>query len=146
MGRVGQKAGKGWFLYDDERKPIPDPEVVDVDSRRPRASAGIPQRTFTDEEIVERCIYALVNEGARILEEGFAAAGVGHRRDLPERLRFPGLARRPDVLSPIAPASRPSTRASPSSIVTLGDRWAPAPLLAQLAASGRTFRDRDRHA
>ena len=63
-----------------------------------RRDAGIAPRAISDEEIVERAIYALVNEGARVLEAGVARARLGHRRDLRERLRLPGVARRADVL------------------------------------------------
>ena len=73
MGRLGQKAGKGWYRYDDHRKADAGSRGRGADPRRRRATPASPQRTFTDEEIVERCVYALINEGARILEEGFAA-------------------------------------------------------------------------
>jgi 3-hydroxyacyl-CoA dehydrogenase len=71
MGRLGQKAGRGWHRYDENRKPSPDPEVEALIEQTAR-DAGIERRAIGDQEIVERCIYALVNEGARILEEGFA--------------------------------------------------------------------------
>jgi 3-hydroxyacyl-CoA dehydrogenase len=71
MGRYGQKTGAGWYRYDENRRAIPDPEV-EVLVRQWASEAGIPQRQISAEEIVERCIYALVNEGARILEEGYA--------------------------------------------------------------------------
>jgi 3-hydroxyacyl-CoA dehydrogenase len=143
LGRIGQKAGKGWFLYDDQRKPIPDPEVVDL-IRTTARDAGIPQRTFTDQEIVERCIYALVNEGARILEEGYA----GRASDIDviylNGYGFPGWRG-----GPMFYADRTGLAVIHDRIAALhrdlGDRWRPAPLLAQLAASGRTFRDRDRN-
>ena len=72
-GHFGQKTGKGYFRYDaGSRAPVPDPEVertiVDASSR-----AGITRRAITQEEIVERMIFPMINEGARILEEGIAA-------------------------------------------------------------------------
>src|SRR6185437_712541 len=75
LGRYGQKTGAGWYTYDENRRPIPDPAVADL-VRRWSAEAGIPQREIPSQEIVERCIYALVNEGARILEEGYALRAV----------------------------------------------------------------------
>jgi 3-hydroxyacyl-CoA dehydrogenase len=63
-GRYGQKSGAGWYRYDQDRKPIPDPEVVALVQKRHRA--------ISSEEIVERCIYSLINEGANILDEGIA--------------------------------------------------------------------------
>jgi 3-hydroxyacyl-CoA dehydrogenase len=71
MGRYGQKTGAGWYKYDEKRQATSDPEVTSL-VRKWAADAGIPQRTIGAEEIVERCVYALVNEGARVLEEGYA--------------------------------------------------------------------------
>jgi len=67
MGRYGQKTGAGWYRYDENRRAIPDPEVAAM-VRNWSAEAGISHRQIPAEEIVDRCIYALVNEGARILE------------------------------------------------------------------------------
>jgi 3-hydroxyacyl-CoA dehydrogenase len=71
-GHFGQKTGKGYFRYEPgSRTPLPDPEVertiVEASLR-----AGIARRTIAQEEIVERMIYPMINEGARILEEGIA--------------------------------------------------------------------------
>ena len=71
-GHFGQKTGKGYFRYEARsRTPLPDPEVertiLEVSSR-----AGIARRPIPPEEIVERMVYPMVNEGARILEEGIA--------------------------------------------------------------------------
>src|SRR6185369_11677817 len=71
MGRFGQKTGGGWYRYGDDRKPIPDPDVLAL-IEKTTAAAGIKRRAFTSEEIIERTIYALINEGARVLEEGVA--------------------------------------------------------------------------
>ncbi len=71
-GRYGQKAGAGWYRYETaNRTPIVDP-AVDKIIEDYRAEKGITTRTYTDREIIERCVYALVNEGAKILEEGIA--------------------------------------------------------------------------
>ena len=71
QNRLGQKTGRGWSRYDENRKPSPDPEVAALIESTARA-AGIERRVIPQEEIVDRCIRALVNEGARILEEGMA--------------------------------------------------------------------------
>ena len=69
-GRFGQKTGKGMYLYEPgSRTPIPDPEVRSLITREAEA-LGVEQREIVADEIIERCIYALVVEGARILEEG----------------------------------------------------------------------------
>jgi 3-hydroxyacyl-CoA dehydrogenase len=72
LGRYGQKTGKGWYSYKPgDRTAYPDPEVEKIidDARK---AAGITPRKIADEEIVERLVFALTNEGARILEEGIA--------------------------------------------------------------------------
>jgi len=72
MGRYGQKTGKGMYRYEQgSRKPIPDPEVTAL-IQGEAARLDIEQREITEKEIIERCIYGLVVEGARILAEGIA--------------------------------------------------------------------------
>lgn len=72
-GRVGLKVGKGIYLYEEgSRKPVPDPEVLDIASQEAE-KLGVTQRQHSDTEILERCIFPLINEGAYILEEGIAA-------------------------------------------------------------------------
>ena len=71
-GRFGQKSGAGWYRYEaGNREAIVDPSIDDMVVARSR-SLGIRRRAISDDEIVERCIFALVNEGARILEDGVA--------------------------------------------------------------------------
>jgi 3-hydroxyacyl-CoA dehydrogenase len=67
-GRYGQKTGAGFYRYDENRKPTADPEVLALLQKTHRA--------ISDQEIVERCIYALINEGAKVLEEGIASHAV----------------------------------------------------------------------
>ena len=71
LGRYGQKTGKGFYLYPDGRKAIVDPEI-DALVVRHSHTLGLTRRAIEDAEIVERCVLALVNEGARLLAEGFA--------------------------------------------------------------------------
>ena len=74
-GRRGQKNGRGYYIYDsDTRTPTPDPEVVEL-IRNFAESKGIEQRVITDQEVLERCLYPMVNEGAKVLEEGIAIRG-----------------------------------------------------------------------
>ena len=138
MNRLGQKTGAGWFRYGDERKPIPDPEVEGLVAATATA-AGIARRVFTNEEIVERTIYAMVNEGARILEGGFAQRAADIDVIYLTGYGFPGFrggpmfyADRvglPQVYERIAAFHREH-----------GARWRPAPLLERLAREGSTFR------
>lgn len=71
LGRLGQKSGSGWYRYDENRRPQPDAELVRL-LREYAAARGIEQRAWTAEQIRERTLLALVNEGARILDEGMA--------------------------------------------------------------------------
>ena len=142
MGRLGQKRGKGWYRYDDPRTPTPDPEVHEL-IRSLAADANIPQRAIADDEIVERSIYALVNEGARALEAGVAARasdidviyvnGYGFPAWRGGPMFYADRVGLPIVLERITAFHRDH-----------GERWRPAPLLVELASAGRTFRDRDR--
>jgi len=72
QGRLGQKSGAGWYRYEPgERKPLRDPEVeafIVEESRR----LGIERQPLTEEEILKRCLYGMINEGARLLEQGIA--------------------------------------------------------------------------
>ncbi len=72
LGRLGQKSSAGWYRYDAERRARPDPEVTALLVRH-RAARGLTPRTFSDEEILERCLYAMINEGARLIEEGLVS-------------------------------------------------------------------------
>jgi len=70
-GRYGQKTRKGWYKYDEKRQASPDPDV-DRLVREYAAVQGIQRRKISDAEIIERTVGALINEGARLLEEGIA--------------------------------------------------------------------------
>ena len=72
MGRYGQKTGAGYYTYDDNRKATPDLAVEELIVKH-SAARGITRRPVSDEEIRERLIYVMINEGAKILEEGIAA-------------------------------------------------------------------------
>ena len=71
-GRLGQKSGAGYYVYDDNRKASHDPAVDELLDAH-RRERGFTARTISDEEILERCLFAMVNEAARILDEGAAA-------------------------------------------------------------------------
>jgi 3-hydroxyacyl-CoA dehydrogenase len=71
IDRWGQKKGAGFYDYDEKRRPSPSPKVQQIIDDF-RAKAGIEPREISDQEIVERTLYTMVNEGAKILEEGMA--------------------------------------------------------------------------
>jgi len=139
-GRFGQKTGAGWYRYEaGQRDPIPDPAVEALIARY-RADAGIAPRQVSDDEVIERCIFALVNEGARILEEGIAARpsdldivylnGYGFPLHRGGPMLYADLVGLPNVVRALRRfAAEPGADAS----------WQPAPLLVRLADEGRTF-------
>ena len=141
MGRHGQKTGAGWYDYlPGEREALPSPVVADLLERH-RASLGIVPRNISDEEIVQRLVYALVNEGARIVEEGIAArasdvdlvylTGYGfppHRGGPMHYADMQGLS---NVVAAMRRfAQNPNDDAS---------FWQPAPWFVKLAEEGKTF-------
>jgi 3-hydroxyacyl-CoA dehydrogenase len=71
LGRWGQKKGAGFYDYDEKRRPTPSPVVAEVIEEF-RRKEGVAKRDISDQEIVERTLYTMVNEGAKILEEGMA--------------------------------------------------------------------------
>ena len=142
MGRYGQKSGKGWYLYGEDRKPVPDPEVEALIERSAR-EAGIERRAISDQEIVERSIYALVNEGARLLEEGYALRASDIDAVYVNGYGFPAWRGGPMFHAGLAGVKRVLERITEFERKH-GSRWAPAPLLVRLANEGRTFRDYDR--
>ena len=139
-GRFGQKTGAGWYRYEaGKRDPIPDPAVEELIAQF-RAEKGITPRKISDEEIVERCIYALVNEGARILEEGIAARasdidvvylnGYGFPAKRGGPMHYASQVGLANVVRALRRfAAEPGASAS----------WTPAPLLVRLAEEGKTF-------
>src|SRR5688572_1994811 len=138
-GRLGQKTGKGFYRYEKgDRTRHEDPEALEILARR-AAELGVERRLHTDQEILERCIFPLLNEGLRILEEGIAqrasdidvvwCMGYGFPRyrggpmfhadtiGLPALLA--GMEKYRDMFGPM--------------------HWQPAPLLVQLVREGRTL-------
>jgi 3-hydroxyacyl-CoA dehydrogenase len=137
MGRYGQKSGAGWYKYDQNRGAIPDPEIERL-LRKQAAEAGIPQREISPEEIVDRCILALVNEGARILEEGIALRSVDIDIIYVNGYGFPVHRGGPMWYADTAGLQRVVERISEFHRQH-GELWEPAPLLTRLAQEGSTF-------
>ena len=139
-GRFGQKTGAGWYRYEaGNRNPIPD-SVTEQLIAEYRAAHGITARRISDEEVVERCIFALVNEGARILEEGIAARasdidlvylnGYGFPLQRGGPMLYADSVGLPQVVRSLRRfAAEPGADAS----------WQPAPLLVRLAEEGKSF-------
>ncbi|MDX1982875.1 MAG: 3-hydroxyacyl-CoA dehydrogenase NAD-binding domain-containing protein [Bryobacteraceae bacterium] len=137
LGRYGQKTGMGWYLYDQQRRRSPDPALAGI-LDEVRAKAGIVPRPIGQQEISDRLLYALINEGARILEEGIALRPVDIDIIYINGYGFPAHRGGPmfhaDSVGPGAVLER--IRGLHGRHGTL---WTPAPLLETLAASGSNF-------
>jgi 3-hydroxyacyl-CoA dehydrogenase len=138
LGRYGQKTGAGWYRYEHgSRTPIPDLLIDDLAARE-AARRGITRRAVADEEIIARITTALVNEGARVLEEGYASRpgdidvifvhGFGFPRYRGGPMFHADTVGLPTMLRRVT-----EYRAR------FGDYWTPAPLLQQRVAEGRGF-------
>ena len=141
MNRLGQKTGKGWYRYDGGRTPVADPEVLDV-IEQVTAAAGIRRRKIGDDEIRERTLYALINEGARLLEEGVALRAADIDVIYLTGYGFPSFRGGPMFFADQTGLRRIHERVS-AFHRELGARWAPAPLLSRLAAGNSTLREYD---
>ncbi|MGC1794779.1 MAG: 3-hydroxyacyl-CoA dehydrogenase family protein, partial [Candidatus Acidiferrales bacterium] len=137
LGRYGQKTGAGWYKYDEKRQAIHDPEVALL-VRRSAAEANIAQHTISAAEIVDRCVYALVNEGARILEEGYALRASDIDIIYINGYGFPAQRGGPMWYADTVGLKQVHARISEFHRQH-GELWRPAPLLERLAAAGKTF-------
>ena len=139
LGRFGQKTGKGWYLYEaGSRKPIPDPEVDKIISQY-RTDQGLKTRVISDEEIVERLIYALVNEGAKILEEGIALRASDIDMVYLTGYGFPPYRGGPMFYADTVGLDKVLASIEKFSKGYMGEAWKPAPLLVKLAREGKKF-------
>ena len=139
QGRYGQKTGKGWYLYQaGNRKAIPDPEVEQM-LEDYRKELGITPRRISDAEIVQRCIYALVNEGARILEDGIAARASDIDMIYLTGYGFP-LHRGGPMLYADEVGLYNVARSMKEFAASSGDSfWEPAPLIVKRVAEGKSL-------
>jgi 3-hydroxyacyl-CoA dehydrogenase len=143
MGHYGQKTGAGWYGYEPgNRTPLPHPLVEKLieDCRR---QAGISRRAIGKEEIVERILYALINEGAKILEEGYAFRAVDIDMIYINGYGFPPYRGGPMWYADTVGLNKVYERIRAFE-KQHGDLWTPAKLLQQLADGGKTFADFDK--
>jgi 3-hydroxyacyl-CoA dehydrogenase len=141
MGRLGQKTGAGWFRYEKgDRTPHPDPEVARLIKQK-AAEMGITQRSFSDEEILYRLLFASVNEACKILEEGKAYRASDIDVMWLNGFNFPryrgGLMYWADTIGGPSEVYRQIAAWHQR----YGARWTPAVLLRRLADTGTPFRD-----
>ena len=141
LGRYGQKARKGWYDYEPgSRTPKPNAEVTAL-IEKASADLGIERRDVSDDEILERCLYPLVNEGARLLAEGIAARPLDIDLIWIYGYGFPRYRGGPmhwaDEIGPAQILERLEHYAR-----TCDPDWLePAPLLREVAGQGTTFRE-----
>ena len=139
LGRYGQKTGAGWYKYDDQRRATPDPAVAQL-VRNWVEEAGVAQRQIAAEEITDRCLYALVNEGGRILEEGYALRASDIDVIYLNGYGFPAYRGGPMWYADTVGLKQVYERVSEFQRQH-GEVWRPAPLLKRLADEGKTFAD-----
>jgi 3-hydroxyacyl-CoA dehydrogenase len=141
MGRYGQKTGAGWYKYETgSRERIPDPLIDELAADAARAR-GISRRRVSDDEILARIMTALANEGAQVLDEGFATRagdidvvycyGFGFPRYRGGPMYYADTVGLPTVLARVKDYRD-----------RFGDYWKPAPGLERRVAEGRSFHDR----
>jgi 3-hydroxyacyl-CoA dehydrogenase len=139
QGRFGQKTGKGFYKYEaGNRKPIPDAEVEQI-LEKYRAEIGVKPRQISDEEIVQRLIYALVNEGAHIIEEGIALRASDVDMVYLTGYGFPAYRGGPMFYADTIGLSKVLSSIQSFQNGYQGAAWKPAPLLVKLAKEGGTF-------
>jgi len=141
--RRGQKTGKGYYDYDEKRNPTPSPEVEQLIKEFAKKQGKVARTDITDEEIIERCIYPMINEGAKILEEGMAIRasdidvvwvnGYGWPIYRGGPMFYGELVGLPKVLARMKEFE-----------AKYGPQFKPAKLLEELVATGRKFSDMDK--
>jgi 3-hydroxyacyl-CoA dehydrogenase len=139
MDRRGQKSGSGYYDYDENRNAIPSP-VVEQIILDFAAKQGINRRDISDEEILERCVYPMINEGAKILEEGMAIRasdvdivwlnGYGWPLYRGGPMFYGDLIGLPKVLEKMKTFQ-----------AQMGEEFKPSALLEKLVAEGKSFKD-----
>ena len=140
MGRFGQKTGSGFYRYEvGSRTPIPDPIVQQVIKDCAR-EAGIERREIDAAQVVERCIYALVNEGAKVLQEGIAQRSSDIDLIYVNGYGFPAWRGGPMFYADTVGLATVYRRICEFH-AQHGAFWTPAPLLKKLAEEGRSFKE-----
>ena len=139
MNRYGQKTGAGWYDYKaGDRKAYPSQEVNDMIVKH-SADIGVERRKISDQEIVERLVYSLVNEGAQILDEGIAMRASDIDMVYLTGYGFPVFRGGPMFYADAVGLSNVLIAMEKYAAARHGDAWKPAPLMVRLAAEGKGF-------
>lgn len=139
--RLGQKTQAGVYKYEDgSRKPIVDPAVDQVIADF-RAEQGITPREISDQEILERCMYVMINEGAKILEEGIADRALDIDVVWIYGYGFPAYRGGPMFWADQVGLDAILTAVRKYADTVGGEQWQPSALLEQLVGEGKAFGD-----
>ncbi|HVS64147.1 MAG TPA: 3-hydroxyacyl-CoA dehydrogenase NAD-binding domain-containing protein [Thermoanaerobaculia bacterium] len=141
-GRLGQKSGSGYYVYDREtRAAAPDPEVEELIEEF-SAKEGIERREVSDQEILERCLYPMVNEGAKILEEGIAIRASDIDVVWVNGYGWPVYRGGPMFWADGIGLGEVAQKIRHYAEKLGGDHWQLSPLLERLSSEGKTFTGR----
>ncbi|WP_336367593.1 3-hydroxyacyl-CoA dehydrogenase NAD-binding domain-containing protein [Marinobacter sp. C2H3] len=141
QNRLGQKTQAGVYRYEEgSRKPIPDPEVEAIIEAF-RKEQGITPREITDQEILERCMYVMINEGAKILEEGIADRALDIDIVWIYGYGFPAYRGGPMFWADQIGLDKILNAVKTYQETVGGEQWKPAALLEKLVAEGKRFGD-----
>ncbi|WP_258129510.1 3-hydroxyacyl-CoA dehydrogenase NAD-binding domain-containing protein [Achromobacter anxifer] len=140
-GRLGQKTGAGFYTYDAQRRRSVDPAISELIVRNAERR-GIARRVISDEEILERCLYSMINEGARILEEGVASRPEDIDTIWLNGYGFPRFRGGPMFHADQIGAARICERIRHYASHAGAQYWTPAPLLLAQARDGGAFHGR----
>lgn len=141
QGRLGQKTQAGVYKYEEgNRKPIPDPAVDQIIADF-RKEQGIASRDITDQEILERCMYVMINEGAKILEEGIAARSLDIDITWIYGYGFPAYRGGPMFWADQIGLDKVLASVKKFHQEVGGEQWKPSALLEKLVAEGKKFGD-----
>jgi len=138
MGRFGQKTGSGFYKYDEKRNATPDPMIEELIINHSK-EVGITRRIITDQEIIERAIYAMINEGAKILEEGIAARPLDIDVVWLYGYGFPVYLGGPMFYADTVGVKKVYDAILKYKDLVGAEYWTPAPLLEKLAKAGKGF-------
>ena len=137
-GWLGQKTGRGYYKYDSARKRTPDPEVVELLWQEGKR-LGIERRQPGEQEIQERCLYAMINEGARLLDEGIALRASDIDVVYTAGYGFPRYRGGPMFYADSVGLKKIYERILEFRRTLDAQYWTPAPLLEKLALAGSSF-------
>ena len=139
MERFGQKTNRGFYIYPEgSRAGQADPEVVEI-VEATSAELGIERREIDDDEVLKRCLYPIVNEGARVLEEGIAIRPCDIDITYINGYGFPEVTGGPMFWADQQGLDNVLADIKRFQDIYGGDAWKPAPLLEKLVAEGKTF-------